>query len=267
LLSLNENLFKKCNYQHNFNKKLKIMKTKILILFTSISLFLLACTKNPVTGKNEFQLVSEKIEISTGQEQYLYQQQAGGGTYVTDPDLVAYVNKVGQKLASVSDRPHLPYEFVILNNSIPNAWALPGGKIAIHRGLLVELHSEAELAAVLSHEIVHSAARHGAKAMERSLVLGAGLLGMGQVFNECKYEDLASAAALTGSQLIQFKYSREAELEADLYGIEYMFKAGYDLSASAELQKVFLNFSQDTNWLSGLFATHPPTKERLQRNF
>jgi beta-barrel assembly-enhancing protease len=153
-----------------------------------------------------------------------------------------------------------------LNNSIPNAWALPGGKIAIHRGLLVELHSEAELAAVLSHEIVHSAARHGAKAMERSLVLGAGLLGMGQVFNECKYEDLASAAALTGSQLIQFKYSREAELEADLYGIEYMFKAGYDLSASAELQKVFLNFSQDTNWLSGLFATHPPTKERLQRN-
>ena len=82
------------------------------------------------------------------------------------PELTTYVNEVGQKLAAVADR-KLPYEFVVLNNSVPNAWALPGGKIAVNRGLLTELQNEAELAAVLGHEIVHAAARHGAKAQER----------------------------------------------------------------------------------------------------
>ena len=86
----------------------------------------------------------------------------------------AYVNEVGQKLAAVADR-KLPYEFVVLNNSVPNAWALPGGKIAVNRGLLTELKNEAELAAVLGHEIVHAAARHGAKAQERGTLLQVGL--------------------------------------------------------------------------------------------
>ena len=99
-------------------------------------------------------------------------QQMQGGDYSLDPALTAYVRGVGQKLAAVSDRA-LPYEFVVLNNSVPNAWALPGGKIAVNRGLLTELHSEAELAAVLGHEIVHAAARHGAIAMQRGLLLGA----------------------------------------------------------------------------------------------
>ena len=84
-----------------------------------------------------------------------------GGAYVVDPELNRYVREVGARLARASDRA-LPYEFVVLNNSTPNAWALPGGKIAVNRGLLVELDNEAELAAVLGHEIVHAAARHGA---------------------------------------------------------------------------------------------------------
>ena len=90
-----------------------------------------------------------------------------------DPELTKYVNEVGQRLAAVSDR-KLPYEFVVINNSVPNAWALPGGKIAVHRGLLIELNSEAELAAVLGHEIVHAAARHGAKGMERGITPARG---------------------------------------------------------------------------------------------
>ncbi len=90
------------------------------------------------------------------------------------PDLTAYINEVGQKLAAVSDRP-LPYEFVVLNNPVPNAWALPGGKIAVNVGLLSELKNEAELAAVLGHEIVHAAARHGAKAQERGTLMQVGL--------------------------------------------------------------------------------------------
>jgi beta-barrel assembly-enhancing protease len=129
-------------------------------------LVLAACGTNPVTGKKEVQFVSESSELATGAREYAPTRQSEGGDLKILPELTVYVNGVGQKLAAVSDR-QLPYEFTVLNSSVPNAWALPGGKIAINRGLLTELDNEAELAAVLSHEIVHAAARHGAKAQER----------------------------------------------------------------------------------------------------
>ncbi|MBT8141393.1 MAG: M48 family metalloprotease, partial [Gammaproteobacteria bacterium] len=124
-------------------------------------LFLLGCATNPVTGKKELRVVGEDTEINLGIQQYNPARQSQGGDYVIDPQLTKYVQGVGNRLAKVSDRP-LPYEFQVINSSVPNAWALPGGKIAINRGLLYELNSEAELAAVMGHEIVHSAARHGA---------------------------------------------------------------------------------------------------------
>ncbi len=138
-------------------KPLKISSLPFLVI---ILLFLSGCAINPVTGEHELGLVSEQREIAIGNEQYGPGRQMQGGDYLADQQLSAYIKEVGQKLAAVSDR-QLPYEFTILNNSTPNAWALPGGKIVINRGLLLELDSEAELAAVLSHEIVHAAARHG----------------------------------------------------------------------------------------------------------
>ena len=122
-----------------------------------------SCAVNPVTGQRELGFISEQRELTIGAEQYSPSQQSQGGQFSVDPELTDYVQGVGQRLAEVSDRP-LPYEFVVLNNSVPNAWALPGGKIAVNRGLLSELNNEAELAAVLGHEIVHAAARHGAQA-------------------------------------------------------------------------------------------------------
>ena len=138
-------------------------------------LVLAACTINPVTGDRELALISAADEVAIGEQQYAPSQQMQGGDYTLDPQLTAYVAEVGQSLAAVSDRA-LPYEFVVLNSSVPNAWALPGGKIAVNRGLLVELQSEAELAAVLGHEIVHAAARHGALAMQRGMLLQGALL-------------------------------------------------------------------------------------------
>ena len=137
------------------------MRIKSFIaVFTAM--FLAGCSVNPVTGKSEFVLMSEADEIRTGQQAYLPAQQSQGGVYDVDPALTAYVQNIGARLAEQAARP-LPYEFVVLNNSIPNAWAMPGGKIAINRGLLTELDSEAELAAVLGHEIVHADARHSAR--------------------------------------------------------------------------------------------------------
>src|SRR5690625_4051774 len=134
-----------------------------------------ACTVNPVTGDRQLSFLSAEQELALGQQHYVPSQQAQGGRYVVDPDLTVYVNQVGQGLADVSDRPGLPYEFVVLNNVVPNAWALPGGKMAINRGLLVYLEEESQLAAVLGHEVVHAAARHSASQLTRNLMFAYGL--------------------------------------------------------------------------------------------
>lgn len=239
-------------------------------------LMLSSCAKNPVTGQHELHLISSQKEIQLGEKNYLYGQQSSGGQYTLDPELTAYVQEVGQKLAKVSDRSDLPYEFVVLNDSTPNAWALPGGKIAIHRGLLIHLQSEAELAAVLGHEITHAAARHGAKSMERQVIVGTGLAAATVAIGMQGQDDHAShlknqaliAGAGVAAGLITTKYGRNAELEADAYGMKYMVKAGYDPQAAVSLQQTFVKLSENksTNWLTGLFASHPPSPERVKAN-
>lgn len=211
--------------------------------------------------------MSEAQELEAGRTQYAPSRQMQGGDYRLDPALTTYVNEVGQRLAKVSDR-SLPYEFQIINDSTPNAWALPGGKIAVNRGLLLELENEAELAAVLGHEIVHAAARHGAKGMERGLLLQGAVLAAGVAAGGSDYANLAVGAASLGAGLISQRYSREAELEADEYGIRYMVRAGYDPMAAVRLQEVFVRLAQDQrqDWLSGLFASHPPSQERVENN-
>lgn len=240
----------------------KLLST--ILIFTLLN----GCSTNPVTGQRELTIVPPSMEIAIGNSAYNQNQQAEGGQYVTHPELTAYVDRVGKKLAAVSDRPELPYAFVILNNSVPNAWSLPGGKIAINRGLLVELESEAELAAVLSHEITHAAARHGAKKLESDLLMQAGVAGVALGTKKNRYQKILVGSAAVGSQLLSFKYSRNAEFEADCYGMKYMSKAGYDLAAAISLQKTFLKLSKDrkTDWLEGLFATHPPSQERVDAN-
>lgn len=229
---------------------------------------LTACTINPVTGDREIALVSEADELAIGAAQYAPSRQMQGGEYALDPGLTAYVAQVGQRLAAVSDR-SLPYEFAVINSSVPNAWALPGGKIAINRGLLVELSSEAELAAVLGHEIVHAAARHGAQAMQRGLLLQSAVLITGIAARSGDYSNLVVGAASVGAQLINQRHSRGAELESDEFGMRYMSRAGYDPTAAITLQRTFVRLSEnrrEAGWLAGLFASHPPSMERVERN-
>jgi predicted Zn-dependent protease len=232
-----------------------------------------ACAVNPVTGEREFAMVSEAQEIQLGTENYGYMQQAGGGDYDTDPQLSEYVRGVGEKLVAASRRlavteRQLPYEFVVLNSSVPNAWALPGGKMAVNRGLLTEINSEAELAAVLGHEIVHAAARHSAKQMERSTWLQIGVIGTAILTGDSGYSDLAVGGASVGAQLISQSYGRGAELQSDEYGMRYMSDAGYDPQGAIALQETFVRLSEGraTDWLSGLFASHPPSRERVEAN-
>jgi len=239
--------------------------TMAVVLWAALSQ---TCTVNPVTGGRELGLVSTQQEIAIGEENYGPMQQSQGGRMVVDPALSAYVDEVGQRLVEVSDRSDLPYEFVVLNNGVPNAWALPGGKIAVNRGLLVELGSEAELAAVLGHEIVHSAARHGAQSMERGMLLQGALVATSIAASDSQYAGFIVGGAQVGAQLVNQRYGREAEREADRYGTRYMAMAGYDPAAAVDLQETFLRLSEGRRqgWLEGLFASHPPSAERVENN-
>lgn len=244
---------------------MKIKYTKFSLVL--IAFFLSTCGVNPVTKKRELQFVSEEKEIAIGTQNYAPTRQAQGGDYVLDPELTAYVQSVGDRLAAVSDR-KLPYEYVIINDSVPNAWAMPGGKIAFNRGLLYELNSEAELAAVMGHEMVHAAARHGAQSMERGMLLQGAMVAVGIGAQNTDYANLIVGGAQVGAQLVNSKYGRDAESESDLYGMQYMKKAGYDPAAAVTLQETFVRLSQgrQSNFLEGLFASHPPSPERVAAN-
>ncbi len=234
-------------------------------------LLVAGCAVNPVTGERELSLFDERWELEVGETHYAPLRQSQGGDFVLDPELVAYVQEVGQRVAAEADR-ELPYEFAVLNSSIPNAWALPGGKISINRGLLTEMNSEAELAAVLGHEVVHAAARHGAQAQSRAaLTQGAVILGGIAVGVATEREDYAAVAmigGMLGAQLITQRYSRNAEREADLFGTRYMARAGYNPEGAVRLQQSFVRLSEDRDpgFMAGLFSSHPPSRERVQNN-
>jgi predicted Zn-dependent protease len=244
-----------------------ILAAVALALMLSAPAWLGGCAANPVTGSQELSFVSESQELAIGRKNYGPYRQAQGGDYVVEPELTRYVRGVGDRLARVSDR-KLPYEFSIINDSTPNAWALPGGKIAINRGLLVELDNEAELAAVLGHEIVHAAARHSAQSIERGTLLQGALLAAGVALAGTDYREVGMMGAGVGATLVNQKYGRDDETEADRYGMQYMVRAGYDPAAAVRLQETFVRLAEGRrqNWLEGLFASHPPSRERVAAN-
>jgi predicted Zn-dependent protease len=226
-----------------------------------------ACGIDPVTAEKETQPVSEAQEIAIGTENYGPARQMQGGDYVVDPSVTAYVQGVGARLAQVSDR-KLPYEFVVIDDSVPNAWALPGGKIGVNRGLLTQLGSEAELATVLGHEIAHAAARHSAKSTERGALTQGAAVAPALAVSNNRYANLLVGDAQTGARLVTMRYGRDAESEADKYGMRCMARAGYNPYAAVTLQETFVRLSaaQESGWVTGLFASHPPSADRVQAN-
>jgi predicted Zn-dependent protease len=236
-----------------------------IILLVSLA----GCAVNPVTGRSELALMSvtPEQEVALGKNSFGQALQTMGGIY-PDQALNAYVDRVGQRVARRSHRPELNYTFKVVNDSSPNAFALPGGFIAISRGLLVNLENEAQLAAVLGHEVGHVTARHSVQAMQRSTLLGAtvGILGAAA---GTTYGDLATKLGGVTASLIDNKYSREQESESDRLGIDYMVQSGYAPQGAVELQEIFyrkIEGGRNPDWLSGLFRSHPFSKERLDAN-
>ena len=247
--------------------------TGYLAALSIVVLSMAACQVNPVTGERHFQIYGSDWEQQVGAQMYQPLKQSQGGDYVLDKELTAYVQNVGNRLAKHAKRgSELDFEFSVLNNSTPNAWALPGGKIVINRGLLTELDSEAELAAVLAHEIVHADAAHGARQQSTGMLAQVGAIAsmvvLGSTVEDSNVRELAMLVPAVGAQLIMQRYGRDAERESDEYGMEYMAQAGYDPQGAVDLQKTFVELSSERreDWLSGLFASHPPSRERVENN-
>lgn len=224
-----------------------------------------ACTVNPVTGKTQLDFMGENQEVQLGKNLYpRYTQQSLGE--VPDPRLEAYVDRVGLKLARVSQRPQLPWTYNAVNDPEVNAYALPGGKISITRGLLSRLDNEDELAAVLGHETGHVNARHAAQAYTRQVLAQLALLGAGIYMDAhgTRNARLYTVAGMLGMQLMFAHYSRNQERQADQLGFEYMTKAGYNPEGMVGVMRILLHEGKTRpSLLRRMFADHPMSSERL----
>lgn len=219
------------------------------------------CAVNPVTGERQLVLISQAQEIELGRESAKQVRQSMA--MVDNPELQAYVERTGRRLAAESERPDLPWSFQVVDDPTPNAFALPGGPVFITRGLLSLMDTEAELASVLGHEIGHVTARHSVAQISWAQLTQLGL-GLGTIFvpEVRPYEDLVGA----GLNLLMLKYDRDAERQADQLGFRYARQEGYDVSEMADvfaaLQRAGDLAGQSA--IPGWLATHPAPAERIE---
>jgi predicted Zn-dependent protease len=204
-------------------------------------------------------LLSERDEINLGREtdaQIVKQY----GIY-DDPKLTAYVQAITQRIGRVSHRPQLAYDCKILDASVVNAFAVPGGYVYLTRGILAVFNNEAELAAVIGHEIGHIAARHSAQQYSKAQLAQLGL-GVGSILVDSPF---VTGMAQMGAGMLFLRFSRDHEREADDLGVEYAIKAGYDASTKADFFESLerLNPGSDRSGLPGWFSTHPSPENRI----
>ena len=221
------------------------------------------CAVNPVTGKKELSIISEQEEIELGREAAPEVEKQFGGLY-PDSGLQAYVNQVGLRVAQTSHRPHLPYEYGVLNTEVINALALPGGKIYITRGLLKRLDNEAELAAVLGHETGHVTAKHSVHHLQRQLGISLILTAIDYTLSKDNPTRLRALAQVSAS-LVNLSYSRDDEYQADELGVEYAYRAGYDPWAMlGVLQTLHEAQEREPSEFEEFMHTHPLTSKRIE---
>ena len=201
-------------------KKHRIIEHSVFLFLFGILLFIISCAANPVTGQQEFMLLSEPDEIRLGRKTDAQIARTYG--LYDDPDLTAYIDRIGQRIAKGSHRPDLSFAFRVLDSPVVNAFAVPGGFVYVTRGILIYFTSEAELSGVLGHEIGHVAARHSAQQYTKAQLAQLGL-GLGTILSK-DFRELAGLAQF-GVGMLFLKFSRDNERQADDLGVEYATRA------------------------------------------
>lgn len=233
-----------------------------LALLLVSGLALGGCSINPATGRNQINFYGEESEIEMGREADT-DIVATVGLY-DDPLLQDYIQDLGHEIAASSERPHLPWDFKILDDPAVNAFALPGGYVYVTRGLMTHLGSEAELASVLGHEIGHVTARHGVNQMSKQILASVGL-SVAAILDD-DIADLAFVGQL-GLGILFLHHSRDDERQADDLGLRYALRAGYDPNQMIELFDVLdaVSKTEGAGRLPTWLATHPDPGARRER--
>ncbi|MFQ5667996.1 MAG: M48 family metallopeptidase, partial [Candidatus Binatia bacterium] len=218
------------------------MRTRhISLLFLLVLLACSACTTAPYTHRSQFIVLSETQENALGQQ--AYREVLSKAKLVHDPHTVDLVTQVGQRIARAADKPDYQWEFSVIDDpKVANAFALPGGKIAVYSGLFPLAHDTAGLAAVLAHEVGHAIAHHAAERMSQNLlfqIVGTGLSVAVGAQNPATRNAIMQAFGLGAQVGVLLPFSRTQEAEADHIGLILMAKAGYDPHAALALWQRF----------------------------
>jgi predicted Zn-dependent protease len=233
------------------------------------ALFSLSCVTAGRSGNAFFDSSQDPVFVPEAQEKLIGQQSVAAVSQQYkkngDAQLQAYVSGVGKKLAAQSAKPGLAYSFTVLDDPMVNAFALPGGPIYVSTGILAKFKDEAELAAVLGHEISHIVKSHGIKRMQRQVIASVGLEYLMGLLNNDKAK-FAAAFAGPATSLLFLRNGREAELESDELGMQMAAKAGYDPSAMIGVQQMLMAAGGKADPLFGdMLSSHPASEGRISQ--
>ena len=255
----------RCSTTQNVHKPLALFAAAVL---APAAMVVGGCTTNAATGDTRFNSLSRSEEIALGTEA-MPQLVAEYGGEVSNAGARQYLTEVGSKLAAQTeaDYPTLPWEFTLLDSDVINAFALPGGKVFMSRGLAEQLDSEAALAGVLGHEVGHVTAEHIDERMTRSMGVEvlAGVVGAvaGQSESAVVAQALPQIVGTAGQGYL-LKFGRDQESEADSLGLRYMTRAGYQPSALLDVMEVLVSASQSGRQPE-ILSTHPYPETRIER--
>ncbi|MEM1184134.1 MAG: M48 family metallopeptidase [Planctomycetota bacterium] len=225
------------------------------------------CAKNAATGRWQIQLLSREQAIQTGTD-LAPQLTAEYGGASADTVASEYVREIGEKLAATTeaDYPDLPWEFTLLDSDVINAFALPGGKVFISRGLASRMRNEAQLAAVLGHEIGHVTARHVNDRMVQATVANGGQALLDALLNGQNeaLQQVGQTLYGFGGQSTILAYGRSQEIESDALGMRYMNNVGYNPRGQRQVMEILAKASGDNREWEFL-STHPYPETRIRR--
>ncbi len=236
------------------------MKIKAFIIL-SILFVIASCSRNPVTGKRDFMLMSEGQEIALGQQSDPGIVQSFG--LYNDAEIQKFINEKGLEMAKISHRPNLNYEFKVLDSPVVNAFAVPGGYVYFTRGILAHFNNEAEFSGVLGHEIGHITARHSAKQYSKQMLSQVLFVG-GLIVSE-NFRKFAGAAQ-QGMGLLFLKFGRDHESESDRLGVEYSSQVGYDAHEMANFFNTLSKLQHESGAaIPDFLSTHPNPADRNRK--
>ena len=259
-----------CEYFSRINELAiaQLIKSKLrLFCLMAFGLLLgIGCATNPDTNKRQWIVLSDAREIRIGRTAKPKFIKAHGGL-LPSGKIQQHVNAIGVKMADQTRRKSLPWEFHVLDSSVVNAFALPGGKIFISRGLLSKLRTDAQLAGVLAHEVGHVAARHANDQMVDAMGFQGAIIltGMAKRLRDEDWLNILGIGVQAGGTVIILGHSRENELQADRLAVQYMAQAGYNPRGHLQVLQVLTKHDPNHNAKLEFLSTHPLTHRRKHR--